>query len=58
LSIETEVAFVVDQERVEEPPAVMVDGVAVKLPIVGAAALTVTVTDAVLVPPGPVAISV
>jgi len=57
LSIVTEVTFVVDQERVEEPPAVMVDGVAVKLPIDGGG-FTVIVIAELVVPPGPVAVSV
>jgi len=58
LLIETEVALLVAQLRVEEPPAVIVLGVAVKLEMMGAAAFTVTVTVDVVVPPGPVAVSV
>jgi len=59
LSIVTPVALVVDQFRVAEPPAVViVEGVAVKLLIVGAAAFTVTVVVAVAVPPVEVAVRV
>ena len=45
------------QVRVDVPPAVIVGGVAVNAPTVGAA-LTVTVAVAVTLPPGPVAVSV
>jgi len=58
LLIETEVALLVAQLRVEELPAVIALGVALKLEMMGAAAFTVTVTVAVVVPPGPVAVSV
>jgi len=57
LSMVTLVAFVVDQLKVVAPPAGIVAGVAVKLLTVGNA-LTVTVTVALAVPPGPVAVSV
>jgi hypothetical protein len=52
------VAFAVDQLSVADPPAVIVDGVAVKLAIEGAATM-VTVTCAVAVAPAEfVAVSV
>ena len=54
--IETLVAFVLVHVRVDDPPVAMVPGVAVKV-TVGATA-TVTVTCAVDVPPGPVAVIV
>ena len=48
-----EVAFVEDQVRVEEPPEVIEVGLAVR-DTVGAAALTVTVAEALALPPAPV----
>lgn len=59
---ETAVAFWVDHVNTVEPPAGMVDGLAVNEVITGAEAGcfadTVTVADAVAVPPGPVAVNV
>ena len=58
-SIAHVVALVIPlHDSVNEAPAVMVVGLAVNNPIVGAAALTVTVAVAVLLPPAPVAVSV
>jgi len=56
--METVVAFVVDQVRVEDPPDEITVGFAAKLSITGAAAFTMTVTVEVALPPGPVAVSV
>ena len=54
----TEVALVALTVRVEEPPAVIVDGLAVMLTIGAAGGVTVTVAVADLVPPAPVAVAV
>lgn len=60
--IETLVALLTDQERVVVAPIAIVDGWTVKLAIVGggagACAETVTVVDAVLLPPALDAVSV
>ncbi len=48
-----EVALVVDQLKVDEEPLVIEIGEAVRV-TVGAATVTVTVTDCVIVPPAPV----
>ena len=56
--IDTLSASVVVQLNVADPPAVIEVGVAAKLSTVGDPGLTVTVTLAVAVPPGPVAIRV
>lgn len=53
----TEVTFVPDQVRVDDPPAPIEVGSAVNA-IVGAAAVAVTVTVAVAVPPAPFAVAV
>lgn len=60
LSILTLVAFVVVHVSVEDCPAVIDVGDAVKVAVgaVGGAAVTVTVTCLVVVPPAPVAVSV
>ncbi len=59
LLIEQLVALVMPlHESVDDWPLVIVDGLAEKEPIVGAAAFTVTVAVAVLLPPAPVAVSV
>ena len=59
LSIEQVVALVIPlHDSVDDCPAVIVVGLAVNDPIVGAAALTVTVAVAVVLPPAPVAVSV
>ncbi len=59
LLIEQLVAFVIPlHESVDDCPLVIVDGLAENAPIVGAAAFTVTVAVAVLLPPAPVAVSV
>jgi len=57
LSIVTVVAFVVVHVRVDDWPAMIAVGFAVKL-AVGAGLVTVTVTCFVVVPPAPVAVSV
>ena len=54
--IETLVAFALVQLRVDDPPAAMLPGLAVKVTV--GARLTVTVACAVDVPPGPVAVIV
>lgn len=56
-SMETVVAFAVVHVRVDEFPAVIVVGFAVSL-AVGTDACTVTVAEAVVLPPGPVAVRV
>jgi len=59
LSIETEVAFVVDHVRVELCPAVMVVGLAERVAVgAGVLPVTVTVAWAVTLPPDPVAVMV
>lgn len=57
LSIVNDVAFEVDQVRVDVPPAATAVGDAENW-TVGATWFTVTVTVAVVVPPGPVAVKV
>ena len=57
LSIVSEVAFCVDHESVAVPPAMMVAGSAVSVSV-GSGCVTLIVTLALLVPPGPVAVSV
>ena len=57
LSIEIEVALVVDQVSVDDWPALIEVGEAEKV-AVGAGCVTVTVAVFVVVPPGPVAVSV
>ena len=57
LSIETLVAPVVVQDRVEDWPTRIVVGLAVKL-TVGGRGVTVSVAVLVIVPPGPIAVSV
>jgi hypothetical protein len=58
----TDVTPVTLQLRVELPPALMLEGLATKKLITGSdgegAAITITVTDLVTVPPGPVAVKV
>jgi hypothetical protein len=54
----TVVVFVADHVMVEIEPAVMVVGDAVNVIAGGSGALTVTVTFEVVLPPGPVAVSV
>jgi hypothetical protein len=56
LSIDTDVAFVVDQFSVEDCPAPMNAGVAVN--VMPGPLVTVTVAEPVMVPPGPFAVSV
>jgi hypothetical protein len=57
--MDSEVAPVADQARVEEPPAVMLAGDAVKLAMVGGATgVTVTVVEAVAEPSAFVAVRV
>jgi hypothetical protein len=57
--MERVVAPTTSHARVEDPPAMIVEGVAVKDEITGAeTALTVTVAVAVVLPPGFVAVSV
>lgn len=51
------VAFVDDQDRVDEAPLVMLAGLALKLTL-GGAAVTVTVADCVAEPPAPVQVNV
>jgi hypothetical protein len=46
------------QESVDEPPAAIEAGLALKLEMTGAGARTVTVVAAVVVPPAPVAVNV
>ena len=53
-----DVAPVTTQLRVEDPPAVMADGVAVKLDMTGAVLFTVTVTVAVTLPDALMAVRV
>jgi hypothetical protein len=54
----TLVALVVVHARLVEVPAMMLVGVAVKLPTVGGGKVTWTVTVRVAVPPRPVAVRV
>ena len=61
-SRKTDVAPETLQLSVEFPPALMLEGLATKKLITGSdgedAAITITVTDLVTVPPGPVAVKV
>ena len=57
LSIEIDVALVLDHVSVDDWPALMEVGEAEKV-AVGAGCVTVTVAVFVVVPPGPVAVSV
>jgi hypothetical protein len=53
------VAFVIPlHDSVDDWPLVIVVGLAVNVPILGPAALTVTVADFVALPPDPVAVNV
>src|SRR3954452_10198972 len=56
LSIDTDVAFVVDHESVEDCPLVMEVGLAANM--IASGSFTVTVACFVTVPPAPVAVSV
>jgi hypothetical protein len=53
-----EVALLEDHVRVEEPPRLIVLGLATRLTVADGFALTVTVADCAALPPDPVQVSV